>query len=439
MVNGETPTGGRHFLARQSLGRQILPILRRVVERPLTSYYLLLASAGVLLLISSVVGDTSGDGWKYKFLAIPGLLGFWIGQRLSERTLRTIGPLVLGAAFVSLALLDLILALAALGMISSPKLGPFEAKSVALYIGPTAIQPSELVKLGLALWGANVVAQKGASLRYWRELSMPLFPVIGLCFVLVGYNDLGSMAVLLVLVVGLLWTAGVRLRVFGAMGVLGMAGVGLLIAAASRGTATDSVPESNPQLEELASFFGRPEDCTAQSCGQLAAARSAMSDGGWFGHALDDRSAGVIDASAAHFVFVKVAGHLGAVGCVVVLALFALLAYTGFRIARRVDHSFRRLCAASITTWLLTQAVINIGGVVGLLPFADQPLPFVSGNGSELVVTLTAIGILAAIARSEPEAARALNAHPPAPWVRLVWAPLPQLSRRVNGRIGDAS
>jgi cell division protein FtsW len=122
-----------------------------------------------------------------------------------------------------------------------------------------------------------------------------------------------------------------------------------------------------------------------------------------------------------------IAEELGVVGCLVVLALFAVLAYTGLRIARRVDHPFRRLAAAGAVTWLLSQAVINVGGVVGLLPITGLPLPFISDGGSALVVTLAAVGMLGSFARTEPDAARALHARPPARWVRLLWAPLPPL------------
>jgi cell division protein FtsW len=65
--------------------------------------------------------------------------------------------------------------------------------------------------------------------------------------------------------------------------------------------------------------------------------------------------------------------------------------------------------------------------VVGLLPITGLPLPFISAGGSALVVTMAAIGMLASFARAEPDAARALNARPPAKWVRLLWAPLPPL------------
>jgi cell division protein FtsW len=124
-----------------------------------------------------------------------------------------------------------------------------------------------------------------------------------------------------------------------------------------------------------------------------------------------------------------VAEELGVVGCAIVLALFAVLAYTGFRIARRCQDPFRRLAAAGITTWLVAQAVINIGGVVGLLPITGLPLPFISDGGSALVVALAAAGILTSFARAEPDASRALHARPPRRWVALLWAPLPPLPR----------
>jgi cell division protein FtsW len=125
-------------------------------------------------------------------------------------------------------------------------------------------------------------------------------------------------------------------------------------------------------------------------------------------------------------IFAVIAEELGVVGCLVVLALLAVLGYTGLRIARRVDDPFRRLVAAAITVWLIGQATINIGGVVGLLPITGVPLPFISAGGSALVVTLAAVGLLASFARAEP-AARALHARPPDRWVRLLWAPLPPI------------
>jgi cell division protein FtsW len=416
--------------------------VRGVLHRPLASYYLLIASAGLLLVIglTMVFSATSvkayaTDGNAFTMItnqvvfALIGLVAFWICQRLPARTLRVLGLPALGAAVVLLALLDLLNLLDGAGVIAQPKIGPIEADLLWLYIGPIQVQPSELAKLGLVLWGADVIARKGAALGWWRELATPLFPAVGLLFVLVGYNDLGTMLCLLSVVVGLLWAAGVRLRVFAVLAVLGLAGIGLLVAAASLGAGSGVEGEDNYRLTRLAAFFDPPENCDDAACFQALQARSAIDEGGWFGVGLGNSAAKWDWLPNAHndFIFAVVAEELGVVGSVVVLALFAVLAYTGLRIARRVDDPFRRLAATAITTWLVSQAVINIGGVVGLLPITGLPLPFISDGGSALVVTLAAVGMLASFARAEPDAARALHARPPARWVRLLWAPLPPL------------
>src|SRR3712207_4104303 len=107
--------------------------------------------------------------------------------------------------------------------------------------------------------------------------------MMGLLFVLVGYNDLGTMLVMLALVVGLLWAAGVRLRVFAGLGVLGLAGIALLVAAASRGAGSGRAGEENYRLARLTTFLQPLEKCDADACYQILQARSAISEGGWFG------------------------------------------------------------------------------------------------------------------------------------------------------------
>ncbi|MGC1215432.1 MAG: FtsW/RodA/SpoVE family cell cycle protein, partial [Micromonospora sp.] len=212
------------------------------------------------------------------------------------------------------------------------------------------------------------------------------------------------------------------------------AGIGLLIAAASVGAGSGARNEENYRLARLTSFLNppSPEKCFEHACYQIGQARNAIEHGGWFGVGLGKSSLkfGWLPEAHNDFIFAVIAEELGVVGCAVVLALFAVFAYTGLRIARRVEDPFRRLAAAAATTWLVSQAVINIGGVVGLLPITGLPLPFISDGGSALVVTLAAIGMLASFARAEPDAARALHARPSARWVRLLWAPLPPLPGR---------
>ncbi|MET8371349.1 FtsW/RodA/SpoVE family cell cycle protein [Micromonospora profundi] len=423
-----------------------LAALRGLLDRPLASYYLLLSSAGLLLLIGltmvfsatsvkdyAVGGNASASVTKQAIFAVIGIGAFWVCQRLPASTYRSLGRPLLIVSIGLLLVLNLLLAYARLTDRDSASIGPIEARLLWLFIGGIQVQPSEFAKFALVLWGAHVVARKGAALGWWRELATPLFPVMGLLFVLVGYNDVGTMLCLLALVVGLLWAAGVRMRVFGALTVVGLLGVGLLVAVASLGAGSGERGAENYRLARLTLFLNPPPpDQCGDPCYQFYQGRLAIEHGGWFGVGLGKSSLKWDWLPEAHndFIFAIIAEELGVIGCAVVLSLFSVLAYTGLRIARRVDDPFRRLAAAAVTTWLVSQAVINIGGVVGLLPITGLPLPFISDGGSALVVTLAGIGMLASFARAEPDAARALHARPPARWVRLLWAPLPPLPGR---------
>jgi len=408
-----------------------LAALHGLLDRPLASYYLLLSSAGLLLVIGLVMvfsatsvqsyaarGNAFFSVSRQAVFALLGLGAFWFFQRLPARTYRALGTPLLVLALGLLILLDLV------GMLPGARLGPVHGdttNNLWLYLGPIELQPSELAKLALALWGANVLVAKGAAIGWWRELARPLFPVAALVFVLVGYNDFGTMVCLVILFTGLLWAAGVRLRVFAALGVVAVLGFAVLI----------TMPGFRYRLERLTSFADSKHCDPQQACYQALHGLYAIADGGWFGVGLGEGRLkwGWLPNGHNDFIFAVVAEELGVVGSFVVLALLAVLAYTGLRIARRVGDPFRRLVAAAITTWLVGQATINIGGVVGLLPITGLPLPFISDGGSALIVTLAAVGLLASFARAEPAAARALHARPPDRWVRLLWAPLPPLPR----------
>ena len=102
------------------------------------------------------------------------------------------------------------------------------------------------------------------------------------------------------------------------------------------------------------------------------------------------------------FIFAVIGEELGLVGCLLVLALFASLGLVGFRVAQRAPDRFGVLLAAGVTAWIVGQAVINLGAVVGLLPVSGITLPFLSAGGSSLVITMLGAGILANVARRTP-------------------------------------
>jgi cell division protein FtsW len=413
-------------------------VLRGILDRPLASYYLLLSSVGLLVLIGLVMvfSVTSIDAYaqtgnpftsilRQLLSAIVGLVAFWLCQRLPARTFRALSVPLMAGAFVLMVFVDLMGFLAAqrtpAGATVRPiRLGPVYVDDLWLHLGPLQLQPAELAKLALVLWGADILVRKGKRIVVWRELLTPLFPVAVTLFLLVGYNDLGSMICLVVLFVGLLWAAGARGRVFGWIAGCALTGILLLIA----------LPSKDYRVERLTGFLDPDADPLGPRY-QYLRGLWALANGGWFGVGLGEGHLkwGRLPNAHNDFIFAIVAEELGVVGCLVVLLLFAVLAYTGLRIARRVDDPFRRLVAAGITIWFVGQAIVNIGGVVGLLPITGLPLPFISDGGSALVVALAAAGMLTAAARSEPDAAEALHARPPSKWVRLLWAPLPPLPR----------
>ena len=407
-----------------------LGLLRGFLARPLASYHLLLASTGLLVMIglTMVFSATSVDAYategsaftaiaEQATYAVIGLVALWICQRLPVRSYRSLGLPLLLLAFTLQGLLDGLSMLHRIGVIGEAGFGPVDANLRWLTIGGLSVQPSELAKLALVVWAADVLTRKGELIGWWRELSRPLFPVAGALILMVGYQDLGTALCLMVLFVGVLWAAGVRLRVFGGMLVAGAAGLALLVAAPGK---------RDYRLARLTSFVD-PNCDPLDACYQAAQGRSALGDGGWFGVGLGNASHkwGWLPEGHNDFIFAVIGEELGVVGSLVVLAVFAVFAYTGLRIARRAPDRFRRLAAAGVTSWIVGQTVINIGGVVGMLPITGLPLPFISAGGSALVVTLAAVGMLASFARAEPDAVRALHARPPAKWVRILWAPLP--------------
>jgi cell division protein FtsW len=101
------------------------------------------------------------------------------------------------------------------------------------------------------------------------------------------------------------------------------------------------------------------------------------------------------------FIFAIIGEELGLLGTLSILLLFVALAYAGVRVAQRAPDPFGRYLAGGITVWIVVQALVNIGAVVGVLPITGVPLPLVSFGGSSMLVLLAAAGMLLNVARHE--------------------------------------
>ena len=371
-----------------------------VLDRPLTSYYLLLSASTLLLTIGlmEVLSATSvysftrfGSSYHvflkqltWVLLALP--IAF-VASRLPHRVLRLVAwP----ALLVAVTLIYL----------TSTSLGfAVNGNRNWLALGPLTMQPSELAKLAIIVWCADLYARKERLLDDWKHILVPMLPVTGLVTgLVVMQGDLGTALVLMAIILGLLWVVGAPGRLF-VGSFLFVGAVALYLASTSK-----------ERLERLTTFADPFKDY--QGAGwQSAHGLFAMSSGGLFGKGISasQQKWGALPEAHTDFIFAVLGEELGLVGTLLVLALFLTIAYAGIRVATRTKDPFVRYMSAGITIWLTAQMMINIGMVLALLPVIGLPLPLVSYGGSALLPSLVALGLLVSFARSEPGAKAALR------------------------------
>jgi cell division protein FtsW len=381
--------------------------VRELLDRPLTPYYLivgitaLLLSLGLVMVLStgSIRDLTNGQSPYADFAkqltgVVVGVPVTWLMARSSPRLFRA-------AAYPLLAVSLIGLGLTLIHGVSHQTNGA----SRWILIGPVQFQPSELAKLALVLWGADLLARKEklGLLADWRHMLVPLMPVTGLLALLViAGNDLGTTFIIVIIFLALLWVAGAPGRVFTLMLLLmGLVLLFLMVAAPYR-------------VDRLTSFL-HPTMNVNTSNYQSYHGLVALGSGGLFGAGLGAGGAkwGSVPEDWSDYIFAIIGEELGLVGTLCVIALYGALAYAGLRVARRAVDSFSRLAASAITIWIALQAVVNIGAVIGVLPVTGIPLPLVSEGLSSVLVTMVSLGMLMSFARREPGAREALAARGP--------------------------
>lgn len=258
-------------------------------------------------------------------------------------------------------------------------------------IGDFSAQPSEFVKIALIVWIAWVLSTKQDLLGDWKHLALPIAPVAGIAigFVLVG-NDLGTGFIMLMIVLGCMYFAGVRLKYLG-VAIAGIAVVGMLFAVTSSSrTSRISAWLNGCTPSDLSGYCWQPEH-----------AKWALAAGGLFGRGLGNSTAkwNWLPEADNDYIFAIIGEELGVIGAVVVLALFIVLAIAFVRIIRASRDSFARIATAGVMVWVIGQAFVNIAVVLGVLPVLGVPLPLISAGGSALISTLLGIGVVLSFAR----------------------------------------
>ncbi|MFT3900326.1 MAG: putative lipid II flippase FtsW [Gordonia sp. (in: high G+C Gram-positive bacteria)] len=386
-----------------------------LLARPTASFHLVLGMALVLTVLGLVMvlsaSSVAKDGSAYGLFttqlifAVLGLLVFYITVRLPVRLLRrAAGPMIV----VTTILLALVLV---------PGIGTLSQGARRWFIVyGLSIQPSELVKVALCVWGAHLLASRNREGATLTELLVPLIPVAALISLLILLEpNLSTMITIAIIVAALLWFAGLPLRVFGSFVVSGA--VIAVVLALIEGY----------RSERVFSFLGAIDD--PQGAGfQARQALYALANGGIFGVGLGQSKAKWHYLPNAHndFIFAIVGEELGLVGALILIGLFLGLMLIGMRIALRSQDPFLKLMSSTITVLITAQAFINIGYVVGLLPVTGIQLPLVSAGGTSTLTMLAMLGLLANAARHEPESVAALKHVKPVGWrAKLLHLPAP--------------
>ena len=258
------------------------------------------------------------------------------------------------------------------------------------------IQPSELAKLAIIVWGADLLARKQKLLDQPKHLLVPFVPVsLLLISLVVLQHDLGTGMIMGAIVVAMLWYVGASWKMLASIGAIVGAGVVVLVATSAN------------RLGRITGFFDSTHDQMGVNLQPLRGV-FALASGGWWGLGLgaSRQKWGSLAEAHTDYVLAIVGEELGLVGTLVVLSLFLVLAYAGFRIALRSDITFCRYLAAGVTSWLMIQALVNIMVVLKMIPVLGVTLPLLSYGGSGLMANLAAIGMLLACAKLEPDARR---------------------------------
>ncbi len=380
-------------MAQNALGTLSLPwsnstqrTARRVpVDPALLAVTLVLALVGVVMVFSAsavVAGSRFHDPWYFLKRQLA-----WLGAGLLVMHLVSKIDYTL---WKKLSIPLLLMTTVLLVLVLVPSLGS-AAKGARrwLHVGPINIQPAELTKFVVVIYVAAYVSKKQDRLTQFARGLLPPLIVLGMLSALVLLEpDLGTVVVMGLVVVTLLFLAGASIKHLGLLSLCAFPAVAALIFG------------STYRRQRLMTFLS-PWKNASDSGFQITQSFLAFGSGGPFGVGLGEGKQKLFFLPEAHtdFVLALVGEELGLAGSAAIVLLFGLFVLKGFQIAGRARDPFGRHLAMGITMLVGMQALVNVGVVTGLLPTKGLTLPFVSYGGSSLVANLFGVGILLSISR----------------------------------------
>ncbi|HEY7151281.1 MAG TPA: putative lipid II flippase FtsW, partial [Solirubrobacterales bacterium] len=354
---------------------------------------LCLLAFGVVMVFSAssttaLLGSSGDSAYYLKRTLLIGGIGLGVMRLFALRGLRLLRPMtsmLVGVSFV------LMLAVLVPGVGATAN-----GASRWIAVGSFQIQPSELAKLALVLYGANLLAERPRMVREIRTL-VPYLAVVALgCMLMVVEPDLGTAIVVCLTSATLLVAAGVRIQHLALLA--GAIGLVVLLA----------IVVEPYRMQRLTGFLNPTGDPSGAGF-QAIQAKIALGSGGVFGVGLGQSLQKAFYLPEAHtdMIAAVIGEELGLAGLSMLVGLFGLFGYAGLRTAQRARDRYAKLLAAGLTSLVLVEAIVNLFAVLGLAPLTGVPLPFVSYGNSSLLVMLAATGLLLNVARGGTAAAPA--------------------------------
>jgi cell division protein FtsW len=340
---------------------------------------LCLLALGAVMVYSASAGQGNGTSYLVKYVGW-GAVGLVVLRLVAgvplELVRRATGPLLLVVFVLLLA-------------VKVPGLG-IEVNGARRWLGagPVTFQPAELAKLALVVYAAGLLAKGPGRLQTLRGIASPLLVVAGAaCLLVASQPDLGTALVIAFTVGAMLVAAGAPLRHLAV--IAAGASVCIMLFALS-------APYRRARLVSFLDPWADPSGAGFQSVqGQIA-----LGSGGLTGLGPGESVQKVFYLPEAHtdFILAVIGEELGVAGVLVLLALYAMVAYAGLRVAKAARTAFASLLAAGLTSLILCQALLNVFTVLGLAPLTGVPLPFVSAGSTSITVLLAAVGLLLNVA-----------------------------------------
>jgi cell division protein FtsW len=377
----------------QSGSTRAVVTVRRLFNAETPEYVVMVAMVlflvifGLVMVLSSsfVTAQTGGEGFLGVFIsqgiwAMLGLPLMFVLSTWKSQAFRALAP--------TLFMVGLILQ----GLVVFTPLGITSGGNTNwLSIGGLTGQPSEFLKLALIVWMAHILADRVDFIRSPRALGKPLLAGVSLALVLVLFGqDLGTMGVMALIVLGVLFAAGIRVALLGAVvGAIGVVAAMMALLAPYR-------------LERVTVWLsGCTEDEFLYQCWQPMQGTMALGSGGVLGVGLGNSRAkwSWLPEADTDYIFAVIGEELGLVGATLVIMSFTVLAFAMARLVQRNSDPFARLVTAGVMIWIVGQALVNIAVVLEYLPVLGVPLPFISVGGSALLSALLGVGVVMAVNR----------------------------------------